>query len=329
MERYIIKNKNEKLLDDLRLIEDHINKVFEFETDTFKRKQFMASNFPYCPILETLYFFDPKVKEKISYMMNFYYKQGTAIHDNFQNFLPIADRSLSQNVIGIWKCTKCGDTVGSNKEPKSYPSISYLKNHRKKCLGAYEYKEINIRLGKYLNCYVDDLYKVGKNYYVMEHKSIGDKYVNDANYKKYLPHKNHIAQSKAYAALLYKCLGIRVKGVLINYLSRDPNQQKALGSGYFIKTKKKDIKEGLKLLEKYIKGYEAFFEIQQNNKNIKENIDKIIENKACSCKDDYEEIMSCKFKFKKGGCPMLKDNLCFKKKKLKKYLVKFIKNYKK
>lgn len=327
VDKFQIINKDEDSLDVAREIEQHYNEMMNMEIEIPKRKQFMPSNFPYCPVLEIDYYFNPKEKECTGFMPLFYTRCGSQIHDVIQNMLPITNnKEFNERQLGSWECDICHKKWGADF-PIPRPDKEIVE-HNKKCRGNVGYKEINFRY-KNLNAYTDNLFKIGNYYVLKEYKTVGAKYINDPRYMKYLPFKSHVHQIESYGPLLKKCYGIVPKYYVIIYISRDPAKDSLISVGIIKKYTKQILKQRWVEIKRGNKGFSCVKSIKMSRKeeSIKAKLKKLLKLKPCTCKKDFNGYMKDAFFFTET-CPFLKDDMCFNNKTMLKHLMKLIMKHK-
>lgn len=133
-------------------------------------------------------------------LMAYYVGVGHAVHDVMQRYL-----ALTGKFVADYKCRgKCGKW--------------HRFSTKSKCCGVpCAYHEVNIDY-KGIKGHIDAIMKIGDDYYIIDFKTTS---LSGSKTKKTKPGEGYTRQIKAYAYLLWKQYGIRVKGVMLVFLPRD------------------------------------------------------------------------------------------------------------
>lgn len=292
------------------------------------RFEFRTSSLPYCPIQD---FQDIILNTPISesYSKDFYTRIGTQVHENIQNMSGLS--KYGKFVFGSWKCPKCGHIHEVCFRPKKckecgeflleYVELDFnykgLSGHQDMlacypCDAEGNFVELDKKQTKLF------LKELGKNHnskkYLhkwcgFEYKTTGTKYIKDPRYTKYLPTPKHFGQIEAYCVMLDLLYDIKVSEYCIIYFSREtPGTQDNVFFKPFVyewTDEKYDFRlmtieracETRKYVEKAVKHY--------STSKCTKYLNKIIDNRPCKCKKDWEVYMQKKY-FKDEVCPYLK-----------------------
>ena len=178
----------------------------------YRKPEFRASAFPYCPILMAL---GTPLNEE-TYTSDFYFKTGTAIHELLQKW----GSNTSADLFGDWRCTGCGakralctrpgrcNVCGSSKDPGQY---------------RWEYTEVAIKW-RGLSGHVDCILQVtvnGRDYYVLgDWKTTLFKFNGGPADRAKFPYRTNVMQISVYATLLWEVFGLDVIGWSLIYVDR-------------------------------------------------------------------------------------------------------------
>lgn len=140
-----------------------------------KGEAFRVSSMPYCPFYDIV---ESATFRTESFEMDMYTETGTAIHENFQRYLPRAH--FKHDAVGDWECTKC----------KKHYTLCHMP---KACsCGGHEfvYQEHQYTLTRYgvtLSGHTDFLLQPdGDHFIVVDFKTTGMKYFTPYM-KRFLP----------------------------------------------------------------------------------------------------------------------------------------------
>jgi hypothetical protein len=176
------------------------NTTMREKTDPSRLYFLRCSALPYCPRNTLFKWASYGLNFDMDAMMAYYVGVGHAVHDMMQRYL-----ALSGMFVADYKCRgKCGKW--------------HRLSTKSKCCGVpCQYNEVNIDY-KGIKGHIDAILKVGDDYYIVDFKTTS---LSASKTKKNKPGIAYMRQVRAYAYLLWKQHGIKVKGVMLVFLPRD------------------------------------------------------------------------------------------------------------
>lgn len=158
-----------------------------------------CSAIPYCPRSVLFKWATTGLAFEMEMTMAYYVGVGHAVHDVAQRYL-----ALSGDLLADYRCKVC----------KKWHRLS----HKHTCCGVpCEYHELTIDY-KGIVGHIDAVVKIRGHYYIVDFKTTS---INGSYKKQTQPGSSYKAQITAYAYLLQKQYGIRVKGVILAFIPRD------------------------------------------------------------------------------------------------------------
>ena len=265
------------------------------------RQTLRVSSLPYCAIQHYLKAVSGAT-EVPSFRMSFYTEIGTAVHELLQTIIPISKHGLE--VFGRWKCG-CKDKHG-NPVIKG-PCIKRIRKC-KKCKKQYTYEEVELEY-RGLSGHIDMITRDDEGkYYLWEFKTTKDARA------KYLPSDKHRVQAETYSYLMKKLFNIDIEAYAIIYFERG---QFNTGSKKFYeifptKITKEILQQRKKEVSRAIRTHKV---VKLALLGDPDAIDKIIEDRPCACKEDYDRYMKSSFYMDNPSlCPYANNGYCFAKK---------------
>lgn len=159
-----------------------------------------CSQLPFCPSSTLISWGRRGMVQQMDLLMAYYVSVGTAVHTVMQTYLAQSGRFVAD-----YKCGECGT---------SYP----LSQVHECCGFPTEYEEVSIDY-KTIQGHIDGIY-VDKNTdkWIVDYKTTS---LDSSGKKLKNPGLGYELQVKAYAYLLWKQYGIKVKGVMLVFIPRD------------------------------------------------------------------------------------------------------------
>lgn len=159
-----------------------------------------CSQLPFCPASVLINYGQRGLFQKMDMMMAYYVSVGTAVHTVMQTYLAQSGRFLAD-----YKCRECG--------------AEYPLSHQHECCGfPTQYEEVSIDY-KQIKGHIDGIFKDKQgNYWIIDFKTTS---LDGAGKKLKDPGLGYRLQVLAYAYLLWKQYGIKVKGTMLVFIPRD------------------------------------------------------------------------------------------------------------
>jgi hypothetical protein len=168
--------------------------------DASRLEQLRCSALPYCPTSALVNYAQRGGFRAMDMRMAFYVRVGSAVHEVFQNYL-----AQTGSLLADYYCPRC----------KTWFRSSHQYEH---CDGATDYHEITLAY-KGVHGHIDAVFKdKSGEYWIVDFKTCS---LAGLTSKLKAPPAGYYAQVRAYAYLLLKQYGIRVRGVMLMYVPRD------------------------------------------------------------------------------------------------------------
>lgn len=176
------------------------NTLMMSKSDPKRLYNLRCSQIPYCSAAVLVNYGKRGMVHAMDFMMAFYVGVGHAVHHVMQSYL-----SQSGQFLANYKCHECG--------------VVHKLSHTIECCGfPTEYDEIDLDLNG-IQGHIDAVFR-DKNgdYWILDFKTTS---LSNATEKAKKPPENYMRQVRAYAYLLYKQYGIKVKGLMLVFIPRD------------------------------------------------------------------------------------------------------------
>lgn len=305
---------------ELRLeMEKHLNETLEVpftsltkqeQAQWLKRdRELHPSSFPYCGLrdaYERLERRDNDFMIPISFANDFFLNVGTVAHTALQRWV-----GRNRKIVGNWICGRC----------KFIHQVQIRPRKCSKCRAKdFDYEELGGQYRRYVFWHTDGLYKDKRSeYWVIDYKTSTKAQIEKHREKgNVFPYNTNKIQIETYAILLAKKLGIKIRGWILIYVSRDnPNYMFEHVGGEMDSDRREVVEKHLKTSDKI---FPIVLEATTSSK-----FDELRKVKLCSSMRYYEKNVHSYF----SECPLAKRECCFDKERLKAKIGKALRKYEK
>lgn len=316
------------------LMDKMMDQVVDVEDEPSKKSEFRASGFPYCPIIDLEKQVNGETAFQPTYRSNFYTGIGTAIHENLQHYLPFLN-DFKKYVWGDWVCRKCGEKdeygnwtpqvyaslqpepckCGAKQKNWTYLEIAFergeLTHDAKKRLKKGKVKEKDLIETDFipLSGHVDLVFKIGKEFVIIDAKSTSLRKVENPVWTKNFPSLSNVAQISNYSVMFKLKYGKKVRGWCLLYIARDDitsfPARRPLKRAVTHRWTKGDIKKWGDRLFKAQQGRVLVEQVQERGR--KKLFKEIVKSRPCAKEGEYNNWMKAKW-YGKKECPH--KNIC-------------------
>lgn len=285
-------------------IADAVENV-RFRTGKPIRRDFRASSFPYCPVLDLVGFLESHLDSdnSVAYAQEFYFNMGRTVNDLWQTAM-VNSPKYGDSVYGSWVCPDSGETIKNQLKPKRGPKSG----------GTWAYKELEYRY-RGLNGHSDLVTMVdAKNYTLWELKTVPYWFLQSPRLCSDYPMFNKSrTQARIYAFMLRKMLRIPVTKIVIVNLSRENPRLDLIKLAPLAFTDD-DYRRTQRMIDRAVDARKTVTRLlghRKRSKPPKSELTAVLDARPCHKRRDYYSKMDERF-YGKSKCPIYSMGLCTK-----------------